>query len=90
MTREVVVAVYFLLANIVGFALMGIDKQKAKRHAWRISEANLLLTALFGGSIGAWAGMYLFHHKTKHLKFVIGIPFIIALQLGVTYFFFVK
>lgn len=52
--------------NIIGLAIMGIDKSKARRHAWRISEKGLFFVSFLCGSIGAWAGMYIFTHKTKH------------------------
>jgi uncharacterized membrane protein YsdA (DUF1294 family) len=67
--------------NIIGLAVMGIDKSKAKRHAWRIPEKVLFLISLLGGSIGTWAGMYIFRHKTKHWYFVVGMPLILALQI---------
>lgn len=76
---------YLLLINIVTFFTYGIDKQKAQKHKWRIPENTLLGLAVLGGSLGAFAGMYGFRHKTKHLKFVIGIPLIILIQLGVMY-----
>ena len=73
---------YLLLANVVTFITYGIDKYKAKKGKWRISEATLLLMAVFGGSIGAWLGMKTFHHKTMHKKFYIGVPTIIILQIA--------
>ena len=73
---------YLLLANVVTFITYGIDKYKAKKGMWRISEATLLLMAVFGGSIGAWLGMKAFHHKTMHKKFFIGVPIIIILQIA--------
>ena len=74
---------YYLLAiNIASFFLYGIDKYKAKKGRWRISEATLLLMAVVGGSIGAWTGMRLWHHKTMHKKFKYGIPVIIILQVA--------
>ena len=73
---------YLLLANVVTFITYGIDKYKAKKGKWRISEATLLLMAVFGGSIGAWLGMKAFHHKTMHKKFYIGVPAIIILQIA--------
>ena len=78
---------YYLLAvNIVTFLLYGVDKYKAKKSKWRISEATLLTMAAIGGSIGAWAGMRLWHHKTMHKKFKYGIPVIIIMQIAlVTY-----
>ena len=73
----------FLLAvNIATFLLSGIDKYKAKKGRWRISEATLLVMAVIGGSIGAWAGMRLWHHKTMHKKFKYGIPIIIIIQVA--------
>ena len=75
-------SMYYLLAiNIVSFFLYGIDKYKAKKGKWRVSEATLLMMAVIGGSIGAWAGMRLWHHKTMHKKFKYGIPIIIILQV---------
>ena len=74
---------YVIIVNIVGFAMMGIDKRKAKRGAFRIPEANHFLTALVGGSIGCIAGMYTFRHKTKHKSFVFGMPAILIVQLAV-------
>ena len=77
------IILYYLLAvNIATFFLYGIDKYKAKKGQWRISEATLLLMAVIGGSIGAWTGMRLWHHKTMHKKFKYGIPIIIILQVA--------
>ena len=78
---------YYLLAiNALTFLLYGIDKYKAKKNQWRISEATLLTMAAIGGSIGAWAGMRIWHHKTMHKKFKYGIPLIIIMQIAlVTY-----
>ena len=74
--------IYYLLAiNTLSFILFGLDKYKAKKGKWRISEATLLLMAVIGGSIGAWAGMRLWHHKTMHRKFRHGIPAIIIIQI---------
>ena len=73
--------VYLLLINIAAFALFGADKKKARRGDWRISEKALFLSAVLGGSLGALIGMWLFHHKTKHWYFVIGIPAILVLQI---------
>ena len=74
-------AAYLLVMNLIGFALMGADKRRARRHAWRISEKTLFLAAILGGSLGAWVGMYAFRHKTKHWYFVVGMPLILALQI---------
>ncbi|MBR4513682.1 MAG: DUF1294 domain-containing protein [Lachnospiraceae bacterium] len=69
--------------NLLGVAIMGIDKSKAKRGAWRIPEKALFLVSFLGGSIGTWAGMYLFRHKTKHWYFVVGMPLIMILHIVV-------
>ena len=74
---------YLVIMNIIGLAVMGIDKSKAKRHAWRIPEKVLFLVSILGGSAGTWAGMYLFRHKTKHWYFVIGMPVIFFLHIAV-------
>ena len=81
------IILYYLLAvNIATFLLYGIDKYKAKKNKCRISEATLLTMAAIGGSLGAWAGMRLWHHKTMHKKFKYGIPVIIIMQIAlVTY-----
>ena len=73
---------YLLAINIATFLLYGIDKYKAKKGKWRISEATLLTMATIGGSIGAWAGMRLWHHKTMHKKFKYGIPLILIMQIA--------
>lgn len=75
------VSFYGVLINLIGFGLMGIDKHKARKHQWRISEKTLFLTALLFGSLGTWAGMYAFHHKTKHWYFVVGMPLILIGQI---------
>lgn len=72
---------YLICVNIVSFVLFGLDKSRAVRRQWRISEKTLLLTALIGGSLGAEAGMLCFRHKTKHARFRIGIPAVIIVQL---------
>ena len=76
-----VLLVYLAAVNLVTFTLYGIDKAKARRGAWRISEKMLFLLPLLGGSIGALLGMRVFHHKTKHWYFVWGIPAILLVQL---------
>jgi len=73
--------IYLLLINATGFVLMLVDKYKAKKKLWRIPEATLLAMAALGGSIGSLMGMYFARHKTKHLKFTLGIPVILALQV---------
>ena len=76
-----IILIYFVVINLVAFFLFGIDKWRARNNAWRISEAALFLVALLGGSVGAKIGMHVWHHKTQHLSFVIGIPMIILLQV---------
>ena len=75
-------AYYLLAINVVAFIMYGIDKYKAKKAKWRISEATLLLLAVVGGSIGAWMGMKVWHHKTMHKKFKYGIPAILLMQIA--------
>lgn len=76
------ILLYLTIINAAGFLLMLIDKQKARRGAWRIPEATLIWIAILGGSIGSLIGMYFFRHKTRHLKFVLGIPLILFVQLS--------
>ena len=71
---------YLLIINAAGFLLMLVDKWKAKKNRWRVRESTLLIVAVLGGSIGSLAGMYLFRHKTQHLKFTLGVPLILAAQ----------
>lgn len=73
---------YLLLINAVAFILMLADKIKAKKNRWRIPERTLIGSAALGGSIGALLGMYAFRHKTKHLKFTLGIPAILFAQIA--------
>ena len=73
--------IYLVVINVAALALFGADKRKAKKHAWRISEKALFLSAVLGGSVGALLGMLLFRHKTKHWYFVIGIPLILIIQI---------
>lgn len=74
---------YLVVINIISFFLMGVDKHRAIRHQWRISEKALFLSALLGGSVGSIFGMYGFHHKTRHWYFVIGMPVIFFCQTAV-------
>ena len=75
--------IYTLLAfNLITFVIYGIDKLKAKKSKWRISEATLLLLALFGGSVGAWLGLKVWRHKTQHKKFYIGIPVLMVVHFA--------
>ena len=72
---------YLLLINAAAFMLMLVDKRKAIKNRWRIPERTLILSAAFGGSIGALLGMYTFRHKTKHFSFIFGMPLILAVQI---------
>ena len=76
-----IIVSYFIIVNLLGFAHMGIDKRKAIKGAFRIPEATLFMVAIIGGSIGSILGMYTFRHKTRHLKFVYGMPAILIIQL---------
>ena len=83
MDRELwrLLAGYLLLVNLAGFLIMGLDKRRARRGQWRISEKALFLPAVLGGSLGSIAGMRTFRHKTKHWYFVVGMPLILILQI---------
>ena len=88
--KYIIIIGYLVVMNIVGIAVMGIDKSKAKRGAWRIKEATLFGVSIIGGSIGTLLGMYMFRHKTKHIYFVIGMPLILILLIALTVFLFKK
>ena len=75
------ILLYLLTVNAIGFLLMLGDKRMAQKKLWRISESTLMMTAIIGGSVGCLVGMYTFRHKTKHLKFTLGIPAILAAQI---------
>ena len=75
--------IYLAVINILTFFMYGVDKWKAKRSKWRVSEAALIWMAVLGGSIGAWLGMKAWHHKTQHKKFQYGIPLILFTQVVV-------
>lgn len=81
------ILIIIVIINIVTFIIYGIDKYKAKKGKWRIPENSLLGLAIIGGSIGAYLGMRVWHHKTMHLKFKYGIPLIIVIQLVIAYMF---
>ena len=82
MTLQKLLLIYLAVMNILGFALMGTDKSRARNGKWRIRERTLFLFSLLGGSIGTLTGMYVFRHKTKHWYFVIGMPLILVAQLA--------
>ena len=79
-----------LLMNLLAFILYGIDKLKAKKGAWRIPEATLLLVAFLGGSVGAFLGMEIFRHKTKHAKFKILVPLFLILHIALVAYLFIS
>ena len=78
---QTILLIWVLAWTLIAFALMGIDKWKARHDSWRIPEKTLFLSAILGGTIGSLTGMYLFRHKTKHLSFTIGMPLILAVQV---------
>jgi len=80
--------IYLLVVNAVGFTVMLYDKYLARNHLWRIPEKSLFGIAILGGSLGCLLGMYAARHKTKHPKFTIGIPAILAVQIGIAVFIF--
>lgn len=78
---------YIVVINLVSFMMFGIDKYKARRGQWRISEATLLAVAAIGGSIGAWMGMKVWHHKTLHSKFRYGVPIMLLVHIALMAYF---
>jgi uncharacterized membrane protein YsdA (DUF1294 family) len=89
-TIEKIIIGYVIVINVITLMMYGIDKWKAKHSKWRIPEATLLIMAAVGGSIGAWTGIKLFHHKTLHKKFKYGVPAIFLIQLGIVVFVYLK
>lgn len=89
-TIEKIIISYVIVINVITLMMYGIDKWKAKHSKWRIPEATLLIMAAVGGSIGAWTGIKLFHHKTLHKKFKYGVPAIFLIQLGIVVFVYLK
>ena len=75
------IILYLIIVNLIGFMMMGIDKSRSRRRAWRIPEAHLFLIALIGGSLGTCLGMYIFRHKTRHWYFAYGLPAILLVQI---------
>ena len=82
--------IYLAIINAISFLLMLVDKYKAKKNLWRIPERTLMGFAAIGGSIGALAGMYLVRHKTKHLKFTVGIPAFLFCHILIAIWLIVK
>ena len=85
-----IVLIYLAVINVVTFFMYGIDKWKAKKSKWRIRETALLGLAVLGGSIGAWLGMKVWHHKTQHKKFRYSVPVIIIIQLSIIVYLLYK
>ena len=81
MNAVTLILVYLIVINFISFAAMGVDKARARKRLWRIPESTLFVLALIGGSIGSIAGMHLFHHKTRHRRFLYGLPAILILQI---------
>lgn len=81
------ILIYLLIINAAGFLVMTIDKLYARKNMWRIPERTLLGVAIIGGSIGVLTAMYTVRHKTKHMKFVIGVPLILVCQIGLAAYF---
>lgn len=84
---QTLIPVYLILIDLLAFALMGIDKNRARRKLRRIPEKAFFLAALLGGAAGAWAGMYFFRHKTRHWYFAAGMPMILAVQCFLAVYF---
>ena len=80
------ILIYTAVMSLIAFAAFGIDKYKATTNRWRISEKTLFLLAVLGGGVGAYLGMKVFHHKTRHKQFAIGLPLIMIVQLGLIAF----
>ena len=80
MNTTTLILLYIVLINILTFFIYGIDKLKAKKSKWRVPESTLIGMAIIGGSIGAWLGMKIWHHKTLHKKFKYGVPLILVAQ----------
>lgn len=72
---------YFAIINLTAFCMMGMDKYKARRNKWRISESSLFIAGILGGGIGMLLGMGIFRHKTRHWKFIIGIPAVVVINI---------
>lgn len=81
MNAFTLIIIYFAVINCISFIVMGVDKHKARKRAWRIPESTLFVLALIGGSLGSILGMHLFHHKTRHWYFLYGMPAILILQV---------
>lgn len=83
-------AIYFIIVNAVGFIMSAVDKSAAKKHKWRVPEKNLFAVSFLGGAVGTLMSMLIFRHKTKHKRFMIGIPLIISAQIFLFAFLILK
>jgi len=93
MTAKILAAAAYILINLISFSMYGADKKKARRSEWRTKESVLILSAFLFGGIGALAGMKVFHHKTKHIKFIVLVPAAAVLNIAViitAYLFILK
>lgn len=81
-TYQIVITCIFVVMSVLGFAVMGIDKSKAKKGQWRIKEAVLFAFAILGGAVGSMLGMYIFRHKTKHWYFAVFFPFLALVDIA--------
>ena len=81
MNAITLIIIYLVFINFISFIMMGLDKYKSMKRAWRIPESTLFVHALIGGSVGSIAGMHLFHHKTRHWYFLYGMPAILIIQI---------
>ncbi|MGB8454517.1 MAG: DUF1294 domain-containing protein [Anaerocolumna sp.] len=84
----IAVIIYLIVINIVGYAVMGIDKYRAGTNRWRVKEKTLFFLAIIGGSAGSILGMQYFRHKTKHNRFIFGMPLILLLQIMLIIYLF--
>lgn len=84
-----IVLIYFAMINVVAFFVYGIDKWKSQHDRWRVPESMLLGLAAIGGSVGAWLGMKVWHHKTQHKKFKVGVPVMLLIQISLVVWFWV-
>lgn len=85
-----ILIIYILIINVLAFCVSGYDKSAAIHNRIRIPEKSLFLLAVIGGSVGIYASMFLFRHKTKHVSFMLGIPAIIAIQIALVWLFYLK
>ena len=85
---EKILVIYLLPVNFLSFILYGIDKKRARKREWRISEKTLIGIAVSGGCVGAILGMHIFHHKTRHWYFRYGLPLILIIQVLLAWFLY--